>query len=125
MIFQLTPTIVQYWLGTPGKYLPGRADLDLYPEGDLGGREFQLPSEVKPQQFFDMTMPMVNKLQNDAQKRLGIDPQLHPFGILSQGIQTVWIFTSMEVSKLQKQVFELESRIKILEERLDVSKTQT
>lgn len=107
--------VIQYWLGSPGKYNPDRHDLDGLPEGDNGGREFALPNEVSPQEFWDQTMPLLIQLQQQAQQRIAIEGRLHPFGILAQGVQVTWIFSSIQITRLQTELLKAHQRIESLE----------
>lgn len=119
------PTVTQYWLGTPCKYHPDRKDLDGFPEGDLGGREIALPDSTTPQQLYSDTIVEVQALHQEAQRRFASgqgNGKLHPFGVLSQGIYMVWIFASMQMTKLyemlvidRQEIARLQSRVEKLE----------
>lgn len=117
------PVIKMFWLGEPCQYDPGRADLESFPAGDLGGRELGLPVSMTPQEMFDATMPRVVVLQAQAQQRFqsGAERQLHPFGILAQGIQTTWMLTSEQVTRQQAEIDALKATVERLEAKINGS----
>lgn len=119
------PVVTQYWLGPPCKYHPDRKDLDGFPEEDLGGREIGLPDSTTPQQLYTDTVVELQNLHQEAQRRFAMgsgNGKLHPFGVLAQGIYMVWIFASMQMTKLygvlvtnRQEIAALEARVKKLE----------
>lgn len=111
------PAIQMFWIGPPSKYDPRRADLESFPEGDLGGRELGLPLQTSPQEMFDTTVPRLVVLQAQAQQRFqsGAERQLHPFGILAQSIQATWMLTSQQFARQQAEIDTLKETVKRLE----------
>lgn len=110
----------QFWLGKPCKFTD-HPSLEGLPEdsGD-GGRLQNLPSDITPQQFFDMTMPGVMAIQAQMQQQAAMSGGKMPaYGFLAQGIQVTWIFTSMEIGELKTQLFKANQKIEALEKRLD------
>lgn len=114
-VLDFSPKFTQYWMGVPCQHNSNYDHLQLLPKHDSGGREMLLPAEMPPEKFFDITMPFVTQLQNEAQKRSALGSGLHPYGVLAQGVQVVWIFAAREIDILKDRLSAAEKRIAELE----------